>query len=92
MGLEVKGPLAHPLVLDADTEDALPVLIALLRDPNLDVRSAAAVALHGFGPRAKAAVPTLLELLNDDSEVVRWYAGMALKQIDPDAAARACEP
>jgi HEAT repeat protein len=49
-------------------------------------RNAAAYAISGMGPAAKAAVPALVEALKDDSNpTVRYPVCVALREIGPDA-------
>jgi len=52
----------------------------MLKDKNLRVRLAAAEALGGIGPEAKAAIPALVELLKDDDWRLRWAATEALER------------
>jgi hypothetical protein len=52
-------------------------------------RFAAAEALVGVGPDAKAVVPDLIEALKDRNRSVRFYAACALAQIDPENKAAA---
>jgi HEAT repeat protein len=67
-------------------EPAVPVLIPALRDPEAKVRTAAASALWGLGPQAKAAVPVLAEALADADDGVRVGVAMALESVGPEAA------
>ncbi len=48
-------------------------------------RNAAAYAISGMGPAAKAAVPALIQALEDPDPVVRFPACIALREIGPDA-------
>lgn len=48
-------------------------------------RNAAAYAISGMGPAAKAAVPALIEALNDPEPTVRFPVCIALREIGPDA-------
>jgi HEAT repeat protein len=50
-------------------------------------RNAAAYAISGMGPAAKAAVPALIEALNDPEASVRFPVCIALREIGPDAKA-----
>jgi HEAT repeat protein len=68
-------------------EPAVPALILALKDPEARVRSAAASALWGLGPKARNAVPTLAEALADNDEGVRLGVVMALESVGRDAAA-----
>jgi HEAT repeat protein len=76
-----------------DPKEALPVLLALLKEGDpLYVRAHAASKLGMMGPRARAAVPALLEAYRSGDANLRGAAGFALKIIDRDAAARAGVP
>jgi HEAT repeat protein len=55
-----------------DRTEAVPPLLALLKDPNFDVRSRACQAVGRFGPAARDARETLLELATHD----RYQVGM----------------
>ena len=48
-------------------------------------RNAAAYAISGMGPAAKAAVPALILALNDPEASVRFPVCIALREIGPDA-------
>jgi HEAT repeat protein len=65
---------------------AVPALISLLRDNNLEVRVNAAEALGRIGPAAAKAVPPLTTALN--APQVRVHAAEALGRIGPVAAER----
>jgi HEAT repeat protein len=54
--------LGHPQTCGPDS---LAALVALLDDPDPDVRAAAVEALYNLGPSARAASPALRRLLND---------------------------
>ena len=69
----------------------LPDLLVLLKDPNDDVRGAAAVALRSFATDAAAKQrlrAALLPLLKDPDTEVRWAALDTFHELDPgqDAA------
>jgi len=49
-------------------------------------RNAAAYAISGMGPAAKAAVPALIAALDDPEPVVRFPVCIALGEIGPEAA------
>lgn len=53
-------------------------LVAALRDREMDVRAAAAMALARYGPRGAAALPALVETLDDSDWLVGCRAGEAL--------------
>lgn len=48
-------------------------------------RNAAAYAIGGMGPAAKAAVPALIDALNDPEASVRYPVCVALREIGPVA-------
>jgi HEAT repeat protein len=64
--------------------DALPVLLAALKNPNVDVRQAAAGELGRLGLRDRRIVSPLAGALRDPEEVVRHQAGFALRRLAPD--------
>jgi HEAT repeat protein len=58
---------------------AVPALIETLKDPDMNVRKAAALALADIGPDARGAVPGLCEVvLNDDEAAFRRRAAVSL--------------
>jgi HEAT repeat protein len=76
LGYEALGPLACAQV---------PSLInALINDPSLHVRQAAASALAGIGPEARLAAPALFRATKDKDNVVRNNSFWALRHILPD--------
>jgi HEAT repeat protein len=72
---------------DAFVRSALPVLIAIIRDKDSEVRDKAVFALGKLGPPEKAAVPPLCELLVDGDPYVRRAAARGLSAIGPEAKA-----
>lgn len=62
-------------------KEALPELIALLKDGEALVRGNAAYGLGCIGPDAQAAVPALLDLLKDKNALVRYSAAEAIGKI-----------
>ena len=48
-------------------------------------RNAAAYAISGMGPAARAAVPALIEALEDPAATVRFPVCVALREIGPEA-------
>ncbi len=74
------GPLAEP---------AVPDLIALLSDPDAELRGNVQLALAGVGPKAVSAVPALVRSLTTDKQVgrVKYTACVALGRIGPGAVA-----
>lgn len=74
------------VTMRCDVKTVVPVLIEALRDPNIQMRTSAAIALGNIGPEAAAATPTLQHVqLNDSDEMVRWDAGVALGKIHVDS-------
>ena len=76
-------------VIGAFGDDAGPAVgevAGALKDPDSQVRSAAAWALSQIGPRADAAVPALAKALSDPNPRVRDLAVLALKAMGPSAA------
>jgi HEAT repeat protein len=67
-----------------EAKEAVPALIAALKDQDAGVRWEAATALGEIGLEAKEAVPALIAALKDQNELVRWYAARALKTIKPE--------
>jgi HEAT repeat protein len=68
----------------------LPVLVKALNDPDLQILTAALMALQGLGANAKPAVPVIVEFLSNAQSGVEWtYASNALKAIDSESAAKA---
>jgi HEAT repeat protein len=67
------------------TKQAVPALIAALKDPDAEVRRLAVVALGGIGPGPREVVPALIAALKDDNTFVRWSAAYALGMIGPGA-------
>ncbi|MFQ5795664.1 MAG: HEAT repeat domain-containing protein [Candidatus Bipolaricaulia bacterium] len=64
---------------------AVPTLIKVLQDKDVDVRQEAAEALGKIGPDARDAVPALVEALRDEDWSVRQFSAWALRKIGPDA-------
>jgi HEAT repeat protein len=69
---------------------AVPHLIPLLKDSDIEVRDAAARALGRIGPEGKAAIGPLIEALKDSDDEVKAAAAEALEQYR--YAARAAVP
>lgn len=69
------------LSVKAKAKEALPELIALLKDTEALVRGNAAYGLGCIGPDAQTAVPALLELLKDKNSLVRYSAAEAIAKI-----------
>jgi hypothetical protein len=60
------------------SQTGIPLLVAALRDPDSQVRSAAATALGNYGPQAESAIPSLIAALDDEDWFVGCQAGEAL--------------
>jgi HEAT repeat protein/type 1 glutamine amidotransferase len=74
--------------LGAEANNALPTLVALLKDEAPDVRFFAASVLGRIGA---AAVPGVTALLHDGKDSLRAAAAQALGRIGPDASPSAPE-
>jgi len=70
-------------------KDAVPTLITLLKDKELEVREASALSLGAIGTETKEIIPALKELIRDEDIFVSNAAAAALRKIDPAAAAEA---
>lgn len=57
----------------------------LLKDPDLNVRKEALIALYGIGPEAAPAIEILRNYLSSDDEALRKAAAFILGMIGPDA-------
>src|SRR5205807_1766311 len=75
----------HPPLQDGDP-DAVPVLVELLRAPEVNVRILAVWGLKEVGSRARETIPALLAALNDEDEEVAHQAWWALHSIDKSVA------
>ncbi len=71
--------------IGAETKTAVPQLIVLLKDSDVDVRVSAAYALRNIGAEAKTALPQLVSLLKDSNANVRRSAASALGSIGAKA-------
>ncbi len=69
-----------------DARPAVSQVAEALRDPDAEVRSAAAWAFTQIGPPGAAAVPLLAKSLSDGDPQVRILSGLALKAMGPAAA------
>jgi len=65
--------------------EAVPALIAALKDSDRKVRESAAKALGDIGPAAKEAVPALIAALKDGDRFVQSLAAKVLGEIGPAA-------
>jgi HEAT repeat protein len=59
-------------------DDALPLLIKLLEDPDPKVRERTLLTLAYLDRHAEALVPVIVPLLDDNDQNVRWHAANAL--------------
>lgn len=64
-------------------EDALPVLIELLKDEDVEVRKNAPFGLKELGSLAQPAIPSLIEALADPDSDVRQYSAGTLAYLAP---------
>jgi hypothetical protein len=74
------GPVLEP-VRQAASGDQMARLLEGLRDPDRDVRAAAAESLGLLGPAAREAVPAIEALMRDPHPEVRAAAQQALEKI-----------
>jgi HEAT repeat protein len=65
-------------IAPVEADSAVPALAELLRDHDLDLRLAAALALERYGPAAKPAVPELIEGVKSTEPQLRVAAIRAL--------------
>lgn len=81
-GHAVRTRAAHRLrEYREEASEAIPGLLCLLRDPNINWRShdAAAGALAAIG---ESAVPTLVQVFEHSEPRLRYFAAMALQQLN----------
>ncbi|HWG43392.1 MAG TPA: M56 family metallopeptidase [Gemmataceae bacterium] len=69
--------------LGADAKEAVPVLIAVLKDPEDCYRNSAVATLATIGPDAKEAIPELNKLLKANNTGMQSEIMSALKRINP---------
>jgi HEAT repeat protein len=91
---QLKDPQAANRVLAAlnliqtgDTESALPILIAALKDNTVSViyHERVHAALRKLGPDAKAAVPALRQIVGEtDISIFRIHCAATLAKLDPE--------
>jgi len=82
--LEALGRLKAP--------EALPILLAAVRDRTCDWRANALRALAQGGIERREFIPLLVELLVDGDRVVRRLAWTTLLSLDPESAAKVGPP
>ena len=71
--------------MGAEAGKAVPTLLELLHDENVQHRKVAVWTLGNIGQRAVEAVPALLVALRDTNEEVRKMAREALEKISPSS-------
>ena len=71
--------------MGAEAGKAVPTLLELLHDENVQHRKVAVWTLGNIGQRAVEAVPALLVALRDTHEEVRKMAREALEKISPSS-------
>src|SRR4051794_38322103 len=91
VGMAVSSSFTGSPPASAQSPSEVAQLVTQLHDESPSVRWAAAYALGGIGPAAKAAAPELVRLLNDPDKGVRGSAAYALGRIGPAAEAAAPE-
>jgi HEAT repeats len=69
------------MALGAEAKPAVPVLIALLKDSDPDVRETAVFTLRSLGPVASDALASLIKCVHDPSYSVQYHAILGLGQI-----------
>jgi HEAT repeat protein len=69
--------------IGAGADAAIPILIAALKDPNADTRSAAAGALGKIGKESPTVLVALRETLQDVEPEARFWTAEALARINP---------
>jgi HEAT repeat protein len=77
--------------LGSRAREAVPALVACLKDPNVHVRKMAATGLGEMALPLDLVVPALIEVLADSDSSVRRRAGVALSEIlaaHPEACSR----
>jgi HEAT repeat protein len=75
---------AQALGVLGQSEKALPVLVAAMRDPQDSVRIQAVAALEKLGPAAKPAQATLQAATSDSSEYVKRISQRALARLEAE--------
>jgi len=79
----VRAVAATYLGIIHEGADAVPALMLALKDPEVDVRRAAATALGSFGEEAAVALPALRKAAADEDPDVAREAGVALVKLQP---------
>jgi HEAT repeat protein len=73
-------------IAPAEAKQAVPILARLLRDPDLDLATAASVALARYGANAAGAVPALIQGIGATDAEMRIAVMRTLEMIGPSAA------
>jgi HEAT repeat protein len=68
-----------------DAKEAVPALLAILREPDSDegLRLSVVDTLGRIGPAAREAAPTLKDMMQDPSSQMRRAAKQALEKLEP---------
>jgi len=90
--LELLGMRAMFLSGNFKADEAIPALIAALKDPETKVRYYSLITLGHFGynlerPDLGAIIPTVTELLKDADRGIRWNAAVMLGKLGPRSRA-----
>lgn len=87
--MEFEGDIAIPFAYSKVGDDALPLLLDLLKDPDAEVRSRAMCTLGYMTRHAAKIAPEVTRLLDDEDANVRHRAIGALGELGPGAQAAA---
>lgn len=79
----VRIAAAEALAGAGQTDEAVPVLIEMLKSPREWTRLAAANAVDRLGSRARAALPVVRRLLTDSNKYVQEIAAHAVPELSP---------
>ncbi len=83
---------AKALAMLGQTEQALPVLVAAMDDPQDSVRIQAVAALEKLGPLARPALDTLQKATGDSSEYVKRISERSLASLGVPSKASSLNP
>jgi HEAT repeat protein len=88
--LEDEDPLVRLVAVQAlgkiGSADAIPPMLAILKNRSNPMRAEVVIALGVMGGEAGSALPILRNMRNDKDEDVRREVATALQRIDPEAA------
>lgn len=84
---EFADDTAGPFAKTSAADEAIPLLLELLNDPDLMIRVRALATLGKIHRHPDTIVPALVRFLNDENPGIRWHAACALGQFRGDAAA-----